>query len=283
MLNLKITTMKRTNLFLSACLIMAATAFTSCQKDVITDPLVSSSQDDDQVTALYDDVLNEADDITLSEGVSKAPAAFDVAAGSGTRTVVTTFEGNWMVKTITFVNFINAKSENGHVKNGVIVIKVLGRPTLAQFERVITFNNFTIDDNKIEGEKHITKTADYTYSVTLTGGKVTFTDGTTYTRDFSRVRTWGTGYATPANIFDDIFTISGTETGINRKGLAYTHTITNDLVIKVACRWVVEGSVSMVVGDKTVLLDYGTGECDNLATITVNGKTTEIKLRRGKM
>ncbi|MHC1703728.1 MAG: hypothetical protein AB9846_07455 [Tenuifilaceae bacterium] len=271
--------MKRTNLFLAASLLMAATVFTSCEKAETTDPMVEISQDDDQVTALYDDVLTEADDLTLaSDGVMKAPADFDITSGSGTRTVVTTFEGDWMVKTITFTDFVNSHSENGHIKNGKIIIKMLGRPFQATFERVITFNNFTIDGVLIEGEKRITKTAQYQYTITLTGGKVTFTDGTAYTRESSRIRTWEEGYDTPA-LLDNVFTVTGTSTGVNRQGLTYTHTITNALVFKVACRWIVEGTVESVCADNTVTLDYGTGECDNLATMTLNGVTTEITLR----
>jgi len=271
--------MKRTNLFLAASLLMAVTVFTSCETEE-TEPMIEVLQDDDQITNLYDDVLTEVDDLTLAtDGAMKAPADFDVTSGSGTRTVVTTFEGDWMVKTITFTAFVNGHSENGHVKNGVMVIKILGRPTLASFERVITFNNFTIDGALIEGEKHITKTADYKYAISITGGKVTFTDGTTYTRESTRERTWEEGFATPANIFDDVFAITGSSTGVNRKGNTYTHTITNALVLKVACRWMVEGTVETVVNNNTITLDYGTGECDNLATMTINGVTKEIKLR----
>ena len=35
----------------------------------------------------------------------------------------------------------------------------------------------------------------------------------------------------------------------------------------------------MTVKDKIAVLDYGMGECDNLATITINGEIRDIKLR----
>ena len=273
--------MKRTNLLLAAGIAIATFAFTSCQKDETTDPMVTLSQDDDQVTNLYDDVLNEADDVTLSNNVSRASAQGDytTVTGSGTRTVVTTYEGDVMVKTITFNNFTNGNSLNGHVKNGVMIIRVTGGPLQAQFERTITFQNFTVDGIKIEGEKRVVKTAEYQYTVTLTGGKVTFEDGTTYTREFTRTRTWAEGYNTIGNIADDVYTVTGTSTGVNRKGYTYTHTITNPLMIKVACRWIVSGTIEMNVNNNTAILDYGNGECDNIATMTKDGKTYEFKLR----
>lgn len=274
--------MKRTNLILAASLAVFATVFASCEKDdTTTDPMIETSQDDDQVSSLYDDVQNEADEISLSGGgAMKATADFEMySSGTGSRTVETTFDGDWTIKTITFENFVNGNSGNGRVKNGQIIIRILGGPLQAQFERIVTFNNFTIDGIKIEGEKHITKTAEYQYTVQITGGKVTFTDGRTYTRECNRIRTWAEGYNTPANIWDDTYTITGTSTGVNRKGYAYTHTITTPLVIKNTCRWIVEGTIEMVVNDNTAILDYGNGACDNIATVTVNGVIKEVTLR----
>lgn len=271
--------MKRTNLIFAAILLVFASFFAACEKTETTDPMVDSSQEDDQVAALYDDVLNEVDDITLGSTAAKSSAEFEMATGSGTRTVVKSFSADTTILTITFANFINGNSENGHVKNGVIIVKVVGGPLQAKFERTATLQNFTIDGIKIEGKKSIVKTAEHKYTVTLTGGKTTFTDGTTYTREFTRTRTWVEGYNTPAIIWDDVFTIEGTATGTNRKGNTYTHTITNPLEIKNSCRWIVEGTIQLVSNGKTAIMDYGMGECDDVATVTINGVTKEIKLK----
>jgi len=279
MLNLKIKTMKLKNVIFAVSLLVVASFLVSCEKSETTDPMVESSQVDDQVTALYDDVLNEVEDLSVSSTPSKSSAEFVTLSGSGSRVAETTFSGDTTIKTITFSDFINGSSENGNIKNGVIVVKILGGPLQNQFERMITFQNFTINGNKIEGKKQVTKTSEYQYSVMLTAGKVTFTDGTTYTRECTRTRTWVDGFNTPANIWDDTFTIEGSANGINRLGYAYTHTITNVLVIRNACRWIVEGTIEMDVNNNAATFDYGMGECDNLATITINGKTTEIQLR----
>jgi hypothetical protein len=278
MLNLKIKVMKRTNVIFAASLLVVASFFAACEKSETTDPMVEASQDDDLVTALYDDALNEVDDMTVGS-TTKSSALFATLPGSGSRIAVTTTSGDTIIKTITFTNFINGNSESGNIKNGVIVVKILGGPLQNQFERTLTFQNFTINGNKIEGKKQVTKTSEYQYSVMLTAGKVTFTDGTTYTRECTRTRTWAEGYNTPANIWDDTYTVEGSATGTNRLGYTYTHTITNALVIRNTCRWIVEGTIEMVANNSTATIDYGMGECDNLATITVNGATTEIALK----
>jgi hypothetical protein len=97
-----------------------------------------------------------------------------------------------------------------------------------------------------------------------------------------RVRTWTTGYSTPMNISDDEYSITGTASGINRRGNEYVHTITSPLIAKMNCRWIVQGIIEFVVNSQTAVLDYGEGECDRIATLTVNGNTYTINLR-GRM
>lgn len=276
--------MKRTSLIFAASLLVLGSFTTSCKKDDVTDPMVTVMQDDDQTSELYDEAMKEVDESTMTSTTpQKSMASAEmVMSGSGNKDIAISYSGDTLIKTITFTDFINGNNENGHIKNGVIIVKILGAPLQETFKRIVLFQNFTIDDIKIEGRKEINKTGDYTYSVALTGGKVTFTDGTTYTREFTRTRTWAEGYDTPYYIWDDIFTIEGTAIGINRKGNAYTHTITSPLVVKNACRWIVEGTIELVAGDKTAILDYGMGECDNLATITINGEVKDITLRDRK-
>lgn len=278
--------MNRINFLLAAA--FAVFMFSSCQKDSTpTNPIVSQATDDDQVTTAYDDVDAEVDDITSNSGTQMSAAATPTMAAyaddASSRSVVTTINDDGSVtKTVTYVNWTNPNANNGHVKNGVIVINIVGGPLQAEYTRTVTFQNFTIDDNLIEGTRVINKISDNQYSVTLTGGKITFTDGTTYTREVNRTRTWVSGMDTPYFIWDDVFTVEGSDSGVNRQGESYTHTIVNPLQIERACRWIVAGTVNIAVGDKTAILDYGTGDCDNLATLTMNDVMYNIKLRGGK-
>lgn len=275
--------MKHVNLLMIAALV--SFTFASCQKDstTTTDPLVSSSVDDDQVTSYYDDATSEIDDITMTDGSQQsAPASYAAltdATSSRTVSVVTNNDGS-ITKTVTYVNYTNPNAVNGHVKNGVIVINIVGGPLQNEFTRTATFQNFTLDGNKVEGTRTITKTAEYTYTYTLTNGKVTFSDGTTYTREATQTRTWVDGMSTPYFIWDDIYSLEGTETGVNRSGETYTHTIVNALQIKMSCRWIVSGSVDITIGNETGTVDYGDGSCDNIATLSRNGKTYQFQLGR---
>lgn len=283
MSNLNFTAMKRTSLiFATGLMMMAAISFTSCQKDDEQNPIITQAAEDSDVDSYYDDVITEVDELTLAGDTKDSQMMYATLGGQGTRTRKTSWDGNCRVDSITYNNFVNANSRFERVKNGIIVIRTCGQYNGAEFERTITFKNFTINGNLIEGTKVISKTAEHQYQITLTNGKITFTDGTTYTRTVERTRTWVAGYDTPYNVWDDVYTLEGTANGVNRQGNAYIHQIKSALMFRLSCRWIVQGIIDITVGDKQASIDYGNGECDNLAYVTVNGKTFEVKLRGGK-
>jgi hypothetical protein len=81
---------------------------------------------------------------------------------------------------------------------------------------------------------------------------------------------------------DDEYDITGSASGTNRIGKNYAILIDNDnpLHVKVGCRWIVSGKVNITPeGKPGRLVDYGTGACDNDATVTINSRTFNIKLR----
>jgi hypothetical protein len=79
-------------------------------------------------------------------------------------------------------------------------------------------------------------------------------------------------------LIDDEYTITGNGSGVNRKGNAYTLTIQDPLVVKIACKYITQGIIEFVNSKKTLEIDYGNGSCDDDATITINGVTYNIKL-----
>lgn len=254
-----------------------AMLFASCQKDeVTTDPMVTSIQEDDLATNYFDDVDSESDEVTMNEPTRA------MAADNG-RVLAWVINADQSVTiTVTYTNWTNPNGNPNTVKNGKISINMVGRPLQDIFVRTITFEGFTINGNLIEGTKVITKTGTYQFTATCQNGKITFTDGKTYTRSFTRTTTWADGFATPLNIWDDAFEITGSASGINRNGKAYTHNILNALRIERTCWFIVSGTIGISLDAKTITFDYGAGTCDNLATITYNGISTEVKLRGGK-
>jgi hypothetical protein len=94
----------------------------------------------------------------------------------------------------------------------------------------------------------------------------------------NRVRMLTASFLTKNLLIDDEYTITGNGSGINRKGNAYTLTIQNPLIVKMACKYITQGIIEFVNSKKTLEIDYGNGSCDDDATITINGVTYNIKL-----
>ncbi len=262
--------------FITACIAMTAIVFTSCEK-IDNTPLVQSIESDDEVASFFDELLGEMDEVT-NQSSTKLAVEF-MAENSGTRTIETSFSGDTMIRTITYIEFVNGNTQFERVKNGVMIVKVVGRPFAETFWRKLSFENFTVNGHTVEGVKVVEKTGEYQFTITLTGGKVTFTDGTVYTRDFEHIRTWITGYETPYFIWDDEFSIEGNASGVNRKDQNYSRTITSPLIAKRSCRWITAGTIDIEMGNRNATLDYGDGECDRFATITVDDESWTINLR----
>jgi hypothetical protein len=82
------------------------------------------------------------------------------------------------------------------------------------------------------------------------------------------------GMATPLNPLDDVYSLSGNASGVNRDGKSYTVSITQPIVKATACSWVQSGRVDITPEGLAVrTVDYGNGTCDAAATLTINGNT----------
>lgn len=173
----------------------------------------------------------------------------------------------------------------GTERKGEIITTITDRYLKEGSVRAVTFDNFYINDFKIEGTKTVTNEGFNNdgfmyFTVELTGGKIITPTGKEITREFSHTRTWIEGRLTPRWRWDDKYLINGDASGINRFGKTYSRTIASPLLFETACRWITSGVVEIQIEDHPLItLDYGNGECDDEATITVNGETKDIKLK----
>ncbi len=120
----------------------------------------------------------------------------------------------------------------------------------------------------------------WSYTKTATDMQLTFADGTTTTWNKTRTSTLIEGGATPRH-FDDVWSSTGTASGVNRDGNVYSATITEPLIKRADCRWISQGILAIVRGSRSANLDFGDGSCDRLGQVTTgNGDTFSIRLRR---
>ena len=66
---------------------------------------------------------------------------------------------------------------------------------------------------------------------------------------------------------------------MNRLGRNFDITITSPLIVALDCKWVKQGTFELVPEDlDTRTVDYGTGTCDNDATVTIGSRTYNVEM-----
>ncbi|MCW5921352.1 MAG: hypothetical protein KIS77_03345 [Saprospiraceae bacterium] len=270
--------MKKSILLLSA-LFMGILLFNACEKS-------------DNAKVNDADITTSEDIATLEDFSEEIDFAVDVAieerGGGGTCPVVTLSQpwGTWP-NTITIdYGTDGCAGPNGqHLLKGKIVITQTGDRFTAGAQRTKTFENFYVDDVKVEGTKSWTnngKDANGLWSFTkqATNMVLTYSDGTTTTWNHQHTSTLAQGGNTPTHL-DNVWSTTGSTSGVNRNGVVFSSTITQPLIKKATCRWVSEGVIQFTRDDKNSTLDFGNGTCDRFATLTTsNGDTFTIRLRR---
>jgi len=269
---------------------LAIISFSSCKKDAVLDQASVDLADDDAVSeAIFEDVFNTVDyaDIMLDgyqKGESSKSDAFIVLSDSCPTVTITHPSDAFWPKTITVDYGAGCTGFYENTRAGKIIIIVSGPRRETGSTRTTTFDNYLINGIKVEGTHELEKLGfnsnqNLLVSATLTGGKITLPDGKTIQRSFEHQREWIAGLLTP-NPWDDECLITGTATGVNINGTAYTRTITTALHWERVCRFMVSGVIDIAMGDlESFQLNFGTGDCDAVATVTRGGESKEITLR----
>lgn len=193
-------------------------------------------------------------------------------------------------KTITIDFGDGCTGPRGRVRKGKIIITYTGRLLEPGAVHTVTFEDFYINDIRIEGtrtkENLSESTGDYLrFRLTLENGKVTFPDGSVITREAE----WFVTRIRAFNPLNDVIIREGGCSGVTKTGVEYSVAITVPVVWKRGCLPAariflpVEGTkVISVTGGPEISIDYGDGECDNLMTITKDGVSEVVEFRRFK-
>ena len=92
-------------------------------------------------------------------------------------------------------------------------------------------------------------------------------------------REWIEGDNTLLDPMDDVYMITGTANGVTIDGTSYTVVITSALRVAVDCAWIESGIINVTEPNIPVItIDYGSGNCDNIATVTCSGYTFTINM-----
>lgn len=183
---------------------------------------------------------------------------------------------------------------DGRIRRGKIITEYTNRLTNAGAIATTSFDGFYVDAAHVQGTHKITNisipgTTAKKYKVEVINGKLSWPDGNFIEWSSNKTITQFEGLATPDYPKDDAFKIEGAANGFVKRGnllVRWESTITEPLVRRLTCRWIVKGRIRTVRANLpnptnshwAAILDFGLGNCDNQATISINGVIRQITL-----
>jgi hypothetical protein len=263
--------MKKSQFSIFAFFFLGMVMITSCKKDQIEDanPVITSSEDLSLSQGHDDDLFQETEISVDTRGGSSTCPILTFASPAGTFPNVVTIDYG-----------AGCIGRNGRMRKGKLIVNIDKPFSEIGATRIVNPQDFYIDSIKVEGARTWTKLTANSMSRVVTNGKFTHNDGSIGTRTASHVLTQIGGLATSEKT-DDSFSLIGTATGVNKKGISYSSTVINPLEFSYGCAWVYKGSSELTVNGKKYTMDWGNGLCDRFASITLpNGTTRTIVLRR---
>lgn len=280
----------------------------SCKKEKseITDrqqeeSTIVSSEADAEADAIFnrvfDDVMGANDDVGLSgtgvfygrtDTLTPVPHCFTVNIQHPNNTPFP------VVITIDF-GVGGCIGPDGRVRRGIIRTEYTARLLNPGAMATTTFDGFYIDSIKVEGICKITNIIatnttpiSRNFKVEVIDAKLSKPSGNYIMWNSTKFINQVEGLATPFQPWDDIFKIEGDSRGKVLKGsllIAWESKINEPLVKKFICRWIVKGKIRTVRQNSATNtpwaagLDFGNGDCDDQAILTINGISHQITLR----
>lgn len=263
-------------------------AFSACDKhnDPQTPDVTASAEDQsvaEDENAAVGDLVEAASpaDITVTSSPAAEPTDLTRLTGS---CFTRTFDAATRTLTLDF-GPVNCIGPNGVARRGKIIAVFNGPYRQTGSTVTVTLVDYYRNDNRHTGTRTITNLGGGSWSLNVQDASVTTPVGThTWASQRQYTRTAG---AATRTVLDDTYSVTGQASGTNRRGVSYVATIEEPLLKKfqLGCaRTFVAGTLSITNSkEKRMLLNYdptNTQACDNLASLTINGKTWTVRCGR---
>lgn len=270
-------------------LVAVSMVFTSCRRDE-EDTDTTAAADNAFAEACYSDVANIADEAGISGTVSNYRVGDPNTGGLLTTcATVTVTNANTADQDTITVDFgsTNCTCNDGRNRRGKIIVFFTGLYRDSASTHTITFDNYFVNDNQVMGTKTVTNlghnaAGHLVYDIDVNGTIILANGEGTITWNSQRQREWTAGESTSV-WYDDMYSITGSASGVSAAGENFSMNITNPLIRNMALgcrRHFTQGTVELTPGTRPMrTIDFGSGACDDIATVTINNHTYTIHLR----
>jgi len=281
----------------------AVISLASCKKDVTTSTTSNESSAanlSDSSTAaenMYYDVLNNAfvgfSDNASVWNASNMHTGKTTTLGTGSvnstnlgcaiYTLDDTVPGEYP-KTLTLDFGSGCTSADGILRKGKITYLFSGPLLVPGVTATVTFNQYVVNGFGLQGAYKITNNSSdqvgISFTTLVTNGIITYPNATNYHYSHNKTFVMTAGSATPFDITDDVYSVTGNSSFSAPDGSSIVFNVTTPLVRAVSCHNISKGVVSFNYDQAvTGTIDFGDGTCDNLATVTVGNIHRTILLR----
>lgn len=274
--------MKPNNLLLIASFGVLA-LFSSCKKDSssldadstieATFELTNEGAVSDYMTEEDNDLLMDvtADQNLQGNGFGPGGSTIDNLIPCATVTVT---PQSGFPKTILLTFDSTCTSPGGLVRKGMVRIVISDSIRRPGSTAVMTFENYFVNGFKREGTTTWTNTSlppVRSWERKVENGKITAPGGAFWTYQSVKNITQTAGSSTAIRL-DDVFSIAGNGSVTNPLGVTRTATIIEPLQKKYICANIDKGKIRFQGPNHFAVLDYGNGDCDRMATISIDGR-----------
>lgn len=266
---------------------LAVTIFNQgCQKEEIRKPVFPSkiAQDNAVAENAFSDLGNQVQvGITQAQDNIENPGkSLNLMNSTCAIVTITPFDLVTFPKTIDIdYGTTGCYGNDGKLRKGKVHITTTGWYREEGTVITITPEDYTVDGVLLEGIEVVTNNGrnvnDNLYYTVFVDGTATTTEGVIQWTS-ERENEWIAGEPTVLNPWDDEYLITGTQNGVTAQGETYEIVILEPLHIKLNCGYISAGSLRLTSPNlqSDVIVDYGDGDCDNIAVITYNGQSYTI-------
>ena len=272
--------MKTKLLILSSLFLVSFYSCKKDQKDSEVETTFQLSENEAVGDYLTDDVNNVFFEVSTNAGLMGRTNQQIQTLNNLTCAAVNITPAGSFPKTIV-IDFGTGCTANGITRSGKINIVLSDTVRKSGSTAVMTFDNYIAQGFKVEGTMTWTNTSTQSsigWQRKIENGKITGPNAYYWLHVGTKNVTQTAGFATPLNLLDDVFSVTGTHTVTNALGKSRTATILEALEVKTICGNVTKGTVKFEGPNHFAILNYGDGSCDRVATISIDGHATHTIL-----
>lgn len=281
--------MKIKQLLVAFTMVSFAIAFNSCKKNESASDELETTFELSGNQAIADNLTQDANDVFIEVATDNNLTGDNLGPQSGGGTnnfipcaTITISPILGFPKTIV-IDFGISCTYRGITRSGKINIYLTDSVRRPGSKAIMTFDNYFVNSYKKEGTITWTNTSTpgtKSWSRKVENGRITAPDGRYWLHEGMQYVTQTAGVITPRDFLDDVFSITGSHTVTNAAGRTRTCEVLEALQKKFICTNIDKGKLKVQGPNHYAIIDFGDGTCDNLATISIDGRPSRTIILR---